>query len=431
MKYLLLNIVLNAYDKHSVYSIAAILKQQGHTLEYFEGTPAQCISAANYNNYDIRMYSVLSPMLDAYCAMESKIADKRPSIAGGFGITFTKKKLPFTELCTGDAEPWLTDKSCALADISNQPFPDRDPVYKVNKLLAGFSSKQFLSGRGCPYKCSYCFNHAYKKLFPNTKYVRRKPVDYIIEEIERVNRDYPFKTVVFQDDTFILDRTWIDEWASKWHARMDYTCNVRANLVTDDVCFALKSSGCRGVNWSIESGSERLRNDVLHRNMSDEQIYHCAELLHKWRIPNRVASMIGLPGETAEDRIATLDMTSRLKAQYSFANIFVPMEGLDLTKYAIDIGAYDGRPAPLDFVRYSVLSFSESEHHEIRGMAFLWSALAWFKISYRPLAWIPIKICKMYRSISDNVVMALLYRVNARDILLGIVAIIRQRKESK
>ena len=44
-----------------------------------------------------------------------------------------------------------------------------------------------MSNRGCPYKCTYCFNHAYNKLTKGTgDMMRYRSVDSIIREIKEV-----------------------------------------------------------------------------------------------------------------------------------------------------------------------------------------------------------------------------------------------------
>jgi hypothetical protein len=233
----------------------------------------------------------------------------------------------------------------------------------------------------------------------------------MIEEIEQVRRDYGLETAVFQDDTFILDKAWLEEWTWKWSGK-PYTCNVRANLVTDDICRMLVKSGCVGVNWSIESGSPRLRNEVLKRNMTDSQIYNCAKLLNQYGIKHRVASMIGLPTETLTERNDTLMMASRLGADYAFCNTFVPYEGTDITKYAIEQGCYDGGKIPDTFYEPSCLNFWDKA--EILKTALLWSGLAkgrtWLKM-------FPLWFARLYWTVMDKVNMARLYRVRVKDVV--------------
>jgi len=404
MKYLWIDLFPSTiYDKHAIYSITAVLKKIGHEVDY---CCTNQMSRAKRLDYDIRLYSMFEPHIDKYNKFEEELHDNRSSLAGGFGATFGK--LIMTK-CTGEGEAYFMGEPNSLVeDLNSLPYPDRSIIYNNNYILRKFPSKQFLSGRGCPYQCSYCFNHAYRKLFPNSTYIRRKSVDYMIGEIMNVQADYSFRTVVFQDDTFILDANWLEEWAVKWNARKPYTCNIRANLMTDDICSMLIKSNCVGVNWSIESGSERIRNGILRRNMSNDQIYRCAELLHKYNIPFRVASMIGLPTETHLEREETLSMASKLKANYAFCNTFIPYPGLDITKYAIEKGCYNIQDIPDNFYKPSCLNFTSAEKEDIQRKCLTWSGIVRDK---KYLEDMPMFMCKMYWKIMDKYNMAKLYLI--------------------
>ena len=43
-----------------------------------------------------------------------------------------------------------------IHDLDQLPFPDRDLLF-ANSELGDFPFKIFMTSRGCPYKCSYCF----------------------------------------------------------------------------------------------------------------------------------------------------------------------------------------------------------------------------------------------------------------------------------
>ena len=55
----------------------------------------------------------------------------------------------------------------------------------------------FIASRGCPFKCTYCFNDGMSKSYEGQKYVRRRSVDNVIEEIKRVKEKYDMKNCYF------------------------------------------------------------------------------------------------------------------------------------------------------------------------------------------------------------------------------------------
>ena len=95
--------------------------------------------------------------------------------------------------------------------------------------------------------------------------IRKKSVDYLLEEIKDVKRRYPLKVVVFQDDTFILKRDWLLEFCERFPKEigLPYTCNIRANLIDEETIKILKKGDCACVYWSIESGNDAIRNNLL------------------------------------------------------------------------------------------------------------------------------------------------------------------------
>ena len=46
-----------------------------------------------------------------------------------------------------------------IMDLNKIQFPDRDILYGADKGVRDFHTKCFIASRGCPYKCSYCYNH--------------------------------------------------------------------------------------------------------------------------------------------------------------------------------------------------------------------------------------------------------------------------------
>ena len=79
----------------------------------------------------------------------------------------------------------------------------------------------FISGRGCPYQCTYCFNHKYNQMYKGKgNIIRHKSVDYFLEEILQVKKEYPLEGIIFEDDIFIIDKGWLEEFAIKYSKKI-------------------------------------------------------------------------------------------------------------------------------------------------------------------------------------------------------------------
>jgi len=320
-----------------------------------------------------------------------------------------------------------------LVDLDKQPFPDRELIYNEDRILRLSTFKAFMSGRGCPYKCTYCFNHAYNEMFKECGHVvRKKSVDYMLEELSIVKRNYPLQLVSFQDDTFIIDKKWVFEFCEKYRRTIGvpFVCNVRPNLVTDEVAAALKAGGCTVVSWSIESGNERVRNKVLCRNVSTEQMDNTASILRKYGIKYRTASVIGVPTETKEDVEETIEANIRASASFSTANIFVPYSGLRLTEHAVQVGLFrKGQEMPNSFFVGSILSYDKPYKNFLRKTAYLMPLFAGVPWTYRTkwarsfLYLIPSLVLRMCYEFSYLVSSKSIYQIKISPTLAFIMAV--------
>ncbi|MFA7160072.1 MAG: radical SAM protein [Kiritimatiellia bacterium] len=369
-------------DSHGIGSLIAVLKNTGVIPEY--------INSKNWNKickeidrfaFDLILYSAFSCEVEEYSRFDRflksrfKITNNRcqlVSLIGGPGPTydpfFMTSGTTIDAACIGEGELALCDfiastfkdgrnivlngrgadghafRKAMFVDLDSLPFPDRELIYNRNHLLRDMPSKQFLAGRGCPYDCSYCFNGTLKEMFSGCgPYVRKKSVEYLLEEIRYVKTRYGLKRVVFSDDTFVLGEKWLTEFCERFPKEIGlrYNCSVRPNLVTGDLVRMLKESGCAEVMWSIETGNENYRKTILQRNISDKDISSAADLMHKHGLSFRLGNMIGLPGESIKDMYDTIRMNINAKPRLGYTAIFMPYPGLKLTQYAIENGYYD------------------------------------------------------------------------------------------
>ena len=219
-------------------------------------------------------------------------------------------------------------------DLDKIPFPDR-------KLLSYFKEinlskiHNFITSRGCPYDCSYCFNHQLKQMYSGQKYLRRRSVNNVINEIEQVANDYNLERVHFEDDTFNMDKEWLKEFASKYPG-IPFKCNVRANLVDEEVVQLLKKANCISVTFAIEAGNNRIRNEILKRNMTKKQIINCAKLLKKYKIRFITENILANPTSVLSDDIETLDLNLSCRPDYPTVSLLQPYPKTEVFKIALE-----------------------------------------------------------------------------------------------
>jgi len=220
-----------------------------------------------------------------------------------------------------------------IRDLDSLPLPDRDLWFSLFPQVGQSPRKQFMAVRGCPYRCTYCFNHKFNDLYENRDIIRRKSVDGVVDEILDVVGKYPTQQIQFVDDTFNLDRDWLEELCSKYAAKvkLPFFCNLRTNLVEEDTIKLLARAGCRVVAFGIESGNEHIRETVLKRQTTTQSFIRTADLLHKYNIRFLTFNMIGIPGETLDNMQETIDLNRRCRPDYAYISIFQPYPTTDHT----------------------------------------------------------------------------------------------------
>ena len=222
-----------------------------------------------------------------------------------------------------------------LEDLGSLPDPDRT-IFDFSRLLSAREGILYaLASRGCPYPCRFCCNSAIREKFPNHgKYVRRKDVNQLCAELASAIGRLKFRVrlIHFQDEIMGLNRTWLKEFADRFPklVGIPLLCNLRADLVTPDTAKLLREAGCRAVCLGLETGSVKLRTEVLGKRVSDEQFLHASEVLHSQGIHIHSFNMVGLPGETVADAIDTIFLNADANVDRSMISIFYPYPNTEL-----------------------------------------------------------------------------------------------------
>lgn len=372
------------HEQLSIMALSASLKKAGHetSLIFFQNDPLnkdRILKELEKESPDFIAFSFMSCVKEHYIGLADYIKQHMdiPIIIGGPAATFDKELnniKAFDAICIGEGdlsvinftnqynhgknssplhnfaiktetgEQLKGDLLDLIDPLDQLPFPDRKIIYDKDDFLRNSKVKMFMSGRGCPYQCTYCFNHKYNIMYRGKgRVIRHKSVEYFLEEINRIKSEYPLEGIIFEDDIFIIDREWLTEFAEKYPARigLPYMCYVRPNLVTEDIARLLKISGCYSVRVAIECGNEPLRNKILKRNLTEGQILKSCQILHDNGLKVGTINILGLPTETIENMKETCELNRACKPEHVSANMFMPLPGVDLTFFAIEKGLLD------------------------------------------------------------------------------------------
>lgn len=243
---------------------------------------------------------------------------------------------------------------------------DRQVYYRRYQMLRNDELKQFIASRGCPYRCSFCFNERLHILFPQQMgRVRVKSPRHLIEEIEAVKKSSPIGAIFFADDLFTAEPQWLRAFCELYRQRiaLPFMCITRADRMDLETARVLKDAGCHTVSFGVETGNETLRKNLLNKNITDCQIENCAAQLHAEGIRVQTSNMFCLPDETIEDALATVRLNIRIKADFVFTPLFLPFPGTRLADYCIANGYlpkdFGFDHLPQSFLTHSILNLPD------------------------------------------------------------------------
>ncbi len=405
------------YEPQGILHLSSVLKEAGHEVRLCIVDQEDPIEAVREFKPGIVGYSVTTGLQRYYLELNRRIKAGFDvfSVFGGPHPTFFPEMIEgegVDGICIGEGEGAMLDLAAALENgslepnISNWwfklngevvrnpvrpyienldtlPFPDRDLVYEQHRPTRNSKIKHFFSGRGCPYDCTYCFNHALFDIYKGLgRRVRKRSVDVVLDEIQHVRERYPLAFVVFLDDTFTIRGDWMAEFADKYPRRvgLPFFCNVRANLVSEELVQGLRQAGCVSVGMGIEAGNDRIRNEILQRNMSKEQIVSACELLRGAGINVMSTNMVGLPTGRLGDDLETLNLNIKCRPAFANAFIFQPYPRTQLGELARREELLQGTFDDISSSAWdsSVLRFPPGEKRQIENLQKLFAiAVEW------------------------------------------------------
>jgi anaerobic magnesium-protoporphyrin IX monomethyl ester cyclase len=413
-------------EPRGILLISSVLKQAGHQVSLVVATEEDPLEAALRLRPDVLGYTVYTGPHTWYLDLNRRIRAQLPgvfSIFGGPHPTFFPEMIEregVDGLCIGEGEYATLDlmnalqrngdgvgltnpaianwwfkidrdrQNCRIVrnplrplltgeDLDALPLPDRDMLYAAHAQSRRTKIKPVITGRGCPYDCAFCFNKAYSDLYGGQgRRFRRRSPDHVLRELKELTADHDVRFILFMDDTFILQDRWLKEFMPRYKAEIrragrpiPFWCQVRANLVTDEKIALFKEAGCVSVSFGLEAGNDHLRNVVLNRNMSREEILGAAEILRRHGITFMTNNMLGLPTGSLETDFETLALNAQCRPAYANVFLFQPYPKTALGEWAYEhgwmMGSFDDLSGSVS--DDSVIRFdSETEKRQIENL---------------------------------------------------------------
>jgi anaerobic magnesium-protoporphyrin IX monomethyl ester cyclase len=283
-----------------------------------------------------------------------------PVVVGGLHATFSPEEVlrhdGIDHVCLGEGETALLDLVEALESPSVEPKSIaniwskgsqrpklRNPIEPLDSLP--FMARDFLderwgvrhvtTQRGCPFPCTFCAARMYDKLYASadtTSYGRRRSHANVLQELAELRAQGPLNYVIFLDDTFTINHRWVREFCKVYGREfgVPFSLNARVETVTESLLDELKQAGCRHIIYGVESGSERVRRDIMKRHAGNERFRDVFRWTRAAGIMVTANYIIGTPGESRAEMEQTIALHHELEPTDFGAFVFYPYPGTEL-----------------------------------------------------------------------------------------------------
>jgi radical SAM superfamily enzyme YgiQ (UPF0313 family) len=416
---------------YGIISLAASLRRAGHdvALAYSKTATALCSDPAVFDA-DVIAISATTGLHRIYLDWVRCLRQHFPEkcfVMGGPHPTYFPEVIdqaPLDAVCIGEGEQSFPEFLAAWQSGSKEPppgfwlrqsrgqgsvvrGPERGPVRDLDALptpaydlfyddarLRNLPLRIFLATRGCPYRCSYCFNRTLNERYrPYGPLIRTTDPERLADDIEQVRDRWGLRLVWFLDANFVANRRWLEKFVAVYRRRirLPFFCKLRPERATERVVALLVEAGCTGVGVGLESGVERLRRQVLERPVADADILAGCRRLKGAGLTVMAFNMLGIPRESVDDALRTLALNVACGVDHASATVLQPYPGTELARWAVDQGLFVGDFEQLGMSYFDPSPFthlSEPDRRRITNLSRLFSLAAEFPEVRRRVRWL-------------------------------------------
>ncbi|GAP38258.1 B12-binding domain-containing radical SAM protein [Piscinibacter sakaiensis] len=394
--------------------LAATLRAQGHGAGFFRVTTAvgldEVRAAVAREQPDLIGVSVTTRQ---WLRARDLLAGLRehvdvPVILGGLHATFSPEEVlrhpGIDYVCLGEGEAALLElvealregralRDARLGRIRNiwargglRPGL-RPPIEPIDAIP--FAARDLLderwgvvhvsTQRGCPFPCTYCGARMYDELYAGEDgpaYGRRRSHGNVLAELRALRDAGALNYVIFLDDTFTIHHPWVREFCRRYPQEVGrpFSLHARVETVNPRMLQELAAAGCRLIVYGVESGSPRVRREIMQRSASNQRFVDVFRWTREAGIGVTANYILGTPGETVAEMEETLALHRRLQPDDFGFFVFYPYPGTALFTLCRERGYlpddYLERPA---LHRRSILRLPGVSPEDIDAMYARWT----------------------------------------------------------
>lgn len=273
------------------------------------------------------------------------------------GICYNHKMNPLRPLA--ESLDYIPLPNLALVDINK--FQGAYPLGPRPNMF-------IMASRGCPFHCTFCN----KSVFGHSTRLRRPKA--VIEEIKWLRERWGIKEIFFQDDTFNLNRGWAEEILSLiidngLNKDIIYRAPFRANekLLDEKLLQLAKKAGFWLIFYGVENGNQQML-DGMKKALTTGEIKRAFELTHRVGLKTEASFIIGMPSETKETIMDSMNLWKEIKPYWCGFARAIPFPDTEFERVIIEknhllVSNYDEYRPDRIIVRTDSLAKEDLEYY--------------------------------------------------------------------
>jgi len=216
------------------------------------------------------------------------------------------------------------------------PIP-RHELFPLKKYRVPFFSNGKIfsvvySSHGCPFSCSFCSAIEFN-------FLRLREIENLLAELRYIN-SLGINNIYFRDALFTADKKHsveICEAMIKEGFNFEWYCESRVDTIDLTLADAMRRAGCSLIRFGVESGDDGILKFV-NKGIDSSMIKKAFEYCRHTDIRTTANIIFGLPGETEETVLKTIQFVMELDCDYVSFNIAMPKLGTELRRKALNEG---------------------------------------------------------------------------------------------
>ena len=215
-------------------------------------------------------------------------------------------------------------------DINELSTPAWDIIFKSYtpkmKFLGTGPAVNINASRGCPYSCFYYCVYPLQQ----GRKLRLKDPKKLIKEMKELMTTLKVKNFIFRDPVFSIDRKHtikLCEEIIKEKLNVNICIETHLKNVDNELAEILKNAGVKLIYVGIESSDENVRNNSKRTSEKNLNQIDKINYLESLGIKVKTMYILGLPTDTKESFLNTLDYAKKINSTYAQFSVFTPYPG--------------------------------------------------------------------------------------------------------